>query len=65
MNAVTEVMDELRKALAELEDCRARNADMRTMLEQVTRERDEARAEVERLRVQLRMVPIEFEPEHE
>ena len=47
MNAVTEVMDELRKALAELEDCRARNADMRTMLEQVTRERDEARAEVE------------------
>ncbi len=45
MNAVTEVMDELRKALAELEDCRARNADLRTMLEQVTRERDEARAE--------------------
>jgi len=44
MNAVTEVMDELRKALAELEDCRARNADLRTMLEQVTRERDEARA---------------------
>lgn len=43
MNAVTEVMDELRKALAELEDCRARNADLRTMLEQVTRERDEAR----------------------
>jgi chromosome segregation ATPase len=40
MNAVTEVMDELRKALAELEDCRARNADLRTMLEQVTRERD-------------------------
>ncbi len=50
MNAVTEVMDELRKALAELEDCRARNADLRTMLEQVTRERDEARAEVERWR---------------
>jgi uncharacterized protein (DUF3084 family) len=45
MNAVTEVMDELRKALAELEDCRARNADLRTMLEQVTRERDEARAD--------------------
>jgi chromosome segregation ATPase len=45
MNAVTEVMDELRKALAELEDCRARNADLRTMLERVTRERDEARAE--------------------
>ena len=44
MNAVTEVMDELRKALSELEDCRARNADLRTMLEQVTRERDEARA---------------------
>lgn len=53
MNAVTEVMDELRKALSELEDCRARNADMRTMLEQVTRERDEARAEVGRLRTEV------------
>ena len=50
MNAVTEVMDELRKALSELEDCRARNADLRTMLEQVTSERDEARAELAALR---------------
>jgi len=46
MNAVTEVMDELRKALAELEDCRARNADLRTMLERVSTERDEAQARV-------------------
>lgn len=30
--------------LEELEEARARNADMRAMLEQVTRERDEARA---------------------
>ena len=30
--------------LEELEEARARNADMRSMLEQVTRERDEARA---------------------
>ncbi len=51
MNAVTEVMDELRKALAELEDCRARNADLRTMLEQVTRERDQARDKYEALAV--------------
>jgi chromosome segregation ATPase len=51
MNAVTEVMDELRKALAELEDCRARNTDLRTMLEQVTRERDQARDKYEALAV--------------
>ena len=54
--------------LAELEDCRARNADLRTMLEQVTRDRDhveeslvrletqrdEARAEAERYLADLR-----------
>ena len=36
--------------LEELEEARARNADMRAMLEQVTRERDEARAELSKLR---------------
>ena len=46
MNAVTEVMDELRKALAELEDCRARNADLCAMLDRVATERDKAEAEL-------------------
>lgn len=39
--------------LEELEEAHERNTDLRTMLEQVTRERDEARAEVERLRIAL------------
>jgi len=38
------------EAREELEEARARNADMRAMLEQVTRERDEARAELAILR---------------
>ena len=52
MNAVTEVMDELRKALAELEDCRARKADLCAMLEQVTRDRDHVEESLVRLEAQ-------------
>ena len=38
--------------LAELEDCRARNADLRTMLEQVTRDRDHVEESLVRLEAQ-------------